>query len=308
MRQMVETTNFYPEKNRKNHFINLSKFKILKGDCREVLKTLESNSVHFTLTDPPYFLDGLDSDWKKGRKEAIKGTGSVGGLPIGMKFDPRQGYALQSFITQVGEELIRVMTPGAFAIFFSQPRLAHRMASGLEDSGFEIRDVYAWHFKKAQCKAFGMDHFINKMSCSLEQKMQIKRCLQGRKTAQLRPQFETMILAQKPKEGTYIENWLKYRTGLMDSTIRIDDKTPSTLMSFEKPSRQMNNHHLTVKPTDLLEHLINIFSVPHQVVLDPFLGSGSTMLAAKATDRLCIGIEINPEYIDIAHQRLMEYL
>lgn len=300
----MKTADFYPKKNQLAFSSNV---KLLKGDCRKVLKTLKSNSVHFTLTDPPYFLDGLDSGWKKGKKEAIKGTGSVGGLPVGMKFDPKQGYALQSFIADVGKELIRVIKPGAFAIFFSQPRLAHRMASGLEDVGFEIRDVYAWHFtKKAQSKAFGMDHFINRMNCPPERKMQIKRFLQGRKTPQLRPQFETMILAQKPKVGTYIENWLKHRTGLMDSTIRINDKTPSTLMSFEKPDRKINNHHLTVKPTDLLEHLIHIFSAPRQVVLDPFLGSGSTALAARATGRQCIGIEINPEYIDIAHQRLME--
>ncbi len=57
------------------------------------------------------------------------------------------------------------MKPGAFAVFFSQPRLSHRMAIGLEDAGFEIRDLCAWHFThRAQFKAFTMDHFVHRMN------------------------------------------------------------------------------------------------------------------------------------------------
>ena len=280
---------------------------IIAGDCRLHLPDLEPESVHLVVTDPPYFLDGLNGDWTKGQADSVRGTGSVGGLPIGMKFDPRQGKDLQAFMENVGGLMLPVLCPGAFAVVFSQPRLAHRLAVGLEDAGYEIRDLMAWHFtRRAQFKAFSMDHFIDRMDLTAVEKRHRKRRMHGRKTPQLRPQFETMILAQKPKIGTFVDNWLAYETGLMDATATLDGKAPSALMTVEKPQKEPDNPHLTVKPVMLLEHLIRLFSAPGQVVLDPFLGSGSTAVAALRTGRSCIGMEINPEYIEIANRRLAE--
>ena len=224
-----------------------------------------------------------------------------------MKFDPRQGHALQAFIARAGTGMIRALKPGGFAIVFSQPRLAHRMAVGLEDAGFEIRDLYAWRFtRRAQAKAFTMNHFVERMNRSATEKASIKRQLNGRKTPQLRPQFETMILAQRPREGTFVENWLAHETGLVDMNARLDDAAPSTVMTVEKPQRDRFNGHLTIKPLELIEHLIRLFSSPGQIVLDPFLGSGTTALAALRTERACIGIEIEPEYLAVARRRLQE--
>ena len=262
------------------------------GDCRKVLSKLDSNSVHLVVTDPPYFLDGLDNHWSKGGENQKRGTGSVGGLPVGMKFDPAQGKTLQKFISKVGQDLLRVLKPGSYALFFSQPRLSHRMACGLEDAGFEIRDMYAWRFtQRAQAKAFSQDHFIKKMDISIKEKKQIINCLNGRKTPQLRPQFETIILAQKPREGTFVQNWLKHETGLVDFSSSLDGMTPSTVMTVEKSIKNSFNNHLTVKPIMLIEHLISLFSKQNQIVLDPFLGSGSTYVAAKNIDRFCIGLK-----------------
>lgn len=285
------------------HFIQL-----VRGDCREKIKQIPDNSIDLMITDPPYHLDGLDGDWKKG-KGAIKSTGTVGGLPVGMKFDLKQGRNLQAFMGTVGADLLPAMKPGAFGVVFSQPRLSHRMAVGLEDCGFEIRDMLAWHFtKRAQFKAFSQDHFIDrKTELSPKEKKQMKRLMLNRKTAQLRPQFESMILIQKPKEGTYVENWQKYRTGLMDSTASlVSGKSPSTVMVVEKPDKAQCNKHLTVKPVKLVEHLINLYSLAGQTVLDPFLGSGTTAIACMNTGRSCIGIEIEKEYIEISEQRMRE--
>ena len=222
-----------------------------------------------------------------------------------MKFDPQQGKNLQAFIEEVGKLMMPALCPGAFAIVFSQPRLAHRLAVGLEDAGFEIRDLLAWHFTlRAKFKAFSMNHFVDRMDISSVEKKQRKLDMGGRKTAQLRPQFEAMILAQKPKIGTYVDNWFTYQTGLMDTTATLDGKAPATVMTVEKPQKDADNQHLTVKPVMLLEHLIRLFSIPGQVVLDPFLGSGSTAVAALQTGRAFIGMEINPTYIEIAERRL----
>ena len=90
-----------------------------------------------------YFLDGLDSDWKKGNQKTSKSTGSVLGLPVGMKFDAKQGIALQEFMNAVAIEWHRILVSGGFVLSFSQPRLSHRMALGIDDAGFEIGDIYA---------------------------------------------------------------------------------------------------------------------------------------------------------------------
>ena len=278
---------------------------IIHGDCREKLPELEDESIHLIVTDPPYFLDGLDADWKKGKKGTKRATGVVGSLPVGMKFDPKQGIALQAFMTEVSGLMIRVLKPGAFAVVFSQPRLVHRMAIGLEDAGFEIRDLYAWHFtRRAQFKAFSMNHFVNRMDKTDAEKEALKTKLGGRKTPQLRPQFEAMILAQKPRIGTFVENWRVHETGLIDASASLDGAAPSTVMTVEKPQRSHFNGHLTVKPVALVEHLIRLFSVPGQIVLDPFLGSGTTAVAAMRQGRVCIGIEINGESVRIANRRV----
>jgi site-specific DNA-methyltransferase (adenine-specific) len=54
----------------------------------------------------------------------------------------------------------------------------------------------------------------------------------------------------------------------------------------------------------LAERLINLYSFEGDVVLDPFMGSGSSAVAAKKLGRHFVGYEINPEYIDLSHQRL----
>jgi len=280
---------------------------VWEGDCREKIKQLDDDSVHMVLTDPPYFLEGLDNHWDKGHPEGTRGTGSVGGLPVGMKFDPQQGEALEHFLEPLAEEFIRVLPPGGFFISFSQPRLFHRVAMAAEKAGFEIRDMFAWHYtKRAQFKAFSMDHFVKRMDIPKAEKDAILRRLRGRKTPQLRPQFEALLLAQKPREGTFVQNWLHYQVGLIDASKSLNGASPTTLMSVEKPIRDEFDNHLTVKPVQLLAHLIELFTCPGQIVLDPFLGSGSTALAAMQTGRRCIGIEINSDYVVLAKRRIKE--
>lgn len=66
----------------------------------------------------------------------------------------------------------------------------------------------------------------------------------------------------------------------------------------------MSNHHPTVKPLKLMSYLITLGSRPGDTVLDPFCGSGTTILATKELGRIGIGIEREQEYVDIAEARL----
>lgn len=279
-------------------------------DCFDGIKQIDDESIDLILTDPPYFIEGMGDDWNKEKLSGKRyNTTTVASLPGGMKFDPEQGQKIQEFSTKIGKEYFRVLKPGGFLISFSQARLYHRMTVGFEDCGFEIRDMLGWTYE-GQAKAFSQDHFIDKMHCSEEHKKAIKKNLNNRKTPQLKPMIEPMCLAQKPKEGTYVENWLKYGVGLIDVSQTWGDKFPGNLMACPKPSKEEKgnkNEHLTVKPIKLMEHLIKIFSKEGDLVLDPFLGSGTTAIAAIANNRRIVGFEINKDYFQTIQERFSNY-
>lgn len=277
---------------------------LLHGDCLELMTSVPDSTVHLIVTDPPYFIDWMKWDAaasfvKKGKAKVIEG------LPVGMNFDPREGQQLQEFFEQVSIQAMRTLCPGAFFLVFSLPRLSHRMMIAMENQGFEIRDVYAWHHRKGRQKAFSQDHFVRKMRITEQEKSSIIHKLDGRKTPQLRPQFDSIIVGQKPKDGTYVNNWMKWETGLIDlKATKLNGHTPTTLMHAERPAKDQCNGHLTVKPVQIIETLIRLFSKKGQLVLDPFVGSGTTLLAARNTGRDCIGMEINKEYVKIANLRM----
>ena len=284
----------------------ISEVRLCPGDCREILVNMDANSAQLVVSDPPYFLDGLDNGWRKGNPAA--NSGAIGGLPIGMKFDPVQGKKLQAFLAPIVSQLYRVLVPGAFMLLFSAPRLAHRMALAAECAGFEIRDQFVWRFHaKAQFKAFTQNHFVERRTDMTDQEKTVAiKKLGGRRTPQLRPQFEAIICAQKPKIGTFVDNWLSFEAGLIDAKQTLNGNVPSTVMEVEKPAKEHFNDHLTPKPVKLCEHLIRVFSAKRQTVVDPFVGSGTTCIAARNVGRSSIGIDVNPNYIEIAKRRLGE--
>lgn len=287
------------------------KYIINNCDCREGLKKLNDNSIDFIVTDPPYFIDGMGSEWNdKILSQKKSKAGTIQGLPVGMKFDSNQGKRLQEFMTPIAKELYRVLKPGGFCVVFSQGRLYHRMAISFELSGFEIRDLLGWKYE-GQAKAFSQDHFIIKnKKLTEQQKKEIIDKMAGWKTPQLKPQIEPMVLAQKSKEGTFVYNWLKYGVGLLNTKESLDGMFPGNIMEISKHERLKETtfkiEHLTVKPVKLISHLIRLFTQEGQIVLDPFTGSGSHGLAAIKNNRSFIGFEIESKYYEIAKRRLEE--
>ena len=223
-----------------------------------------------------------------------------------MKFSTEQGRSLQKFLYPIAKEWLRILRPGGFALVFSQNRLVHRSAIALEDAGFEIRDVLLWKYE-GQAKAFTQDHFVRKSKLDEVEKERLIKKLGGRKTPQLKPQGEMIVLAQAPREGTFVQNWDKWETGLIDVADPFLDKGrfPGTVISVPKPKKRYG--HITAKPVDLLRHLIRIFSAPEALVLDPFAGSGSTGVAALLEGREFLGFEIEEEMARRANERLVCY-
>src|SRR5690606_9388776 len=75
-----------------------------------------------------------------------------------------------------------------------------------------------------------------------------------------------------------------------------------------KKERGEGNNHPTVKPVKLMEYLIKLVTPPKGIVLDPFLGSGTTAIAALNTGRYFIGIEKEKKYVDIAKKRIANHM
>ncbi len=286
---------------------------IFNEDCQSGLKRLDNESVDFIVTDPPYFIDGMDSGWNDiTLSKKVSKSGVIGGLPIGMKFDRMQGVKLQNFMNPLAIEFFRVLKPGGFCVVFSQARLYHRMAMSLDLAGFEIRDMLAWKYE-GQAKAFSQIHFIKKdKHLSKSQKESLINEMQYLKTPQLKPRIEPMVLAQKPKIGTFVQNYQMYKLGLIDSKESLDGGFPSNVMEISKHERQKDNkekiEHLTQKPIKLISHLIRLFTQEGQIVLDPFFGSGSHGIAALENNRKFIGFEIEKKYFDIAQNRINQSL
>lgn len=283
---------------------------LINADSLQYLKELPDKSVDAIITDPPYFIDGMGGDWDNGKlREKTLHASVVGSLPVGMKFDPQQGRNLEKFMYELSVEARRVLKPGGFFLSFSQGRLYHRMACGIEDAGFEIRDMLVW-YREGQAKAFSQDHFVRKMNISQDEKDRIIATLAGRKTPQLKGQSEPIVLAQNPKDGTFINNWIEYGVGLIDTTQSLDGKFPGTVMNVPKPKgkERAESKHLTLKPIKLMEHLINVFTKPGDIVLDPFSGSGTTGVACVNTGRRYIGIELTTEFYLESINRLTEHI
>ena len=296
------------ELNYDNNFIDLTEdIAICNGDSIEVLKSIKSNSVDACITDPPYFIDGMGNHWDVNKlNDKTSKSGVVGSLPVGMKFDHRQGKDLQAFMEKISKEVYRILKPGGFYLSFSQGRLYHRMAVAMEDCGFEIRDMLIWK-REGQAKAFSQEHFVRKMKLPDDEKNRIITSLNGRKTPQLKGTSEPIVLAQKPKDGTFVNNWMEYGVGLINTNVSLDGKFPATIMEVPKPSgkERSESSHLTMKPVTLMEHLVKVFTKESAVVCDPFLGSGSTGIACYNTGRKFIGIELDKHYFEETKTRML---
>jgi site-specific DNA-methyltransferase (adenine-specific) len=293
-------------------------------NCLDGMKKIPDNSIDMVCTDPPYFLDGLGNDWDKNKLDKRGSSSTVTNLPKGMKFDRNQSKKFKEFYNLISKEVFRILKPGGAFISFSSPRLYHALASSVEDQGFEIRDMLGWVYTQSQVKAFKQDHIIkNDKTRTDEQKKElIEKCSNWR-TPMLKPSIEPMCLAVKPIEGRYIDNFEKYGTGLLncsDETL-VDGKFPSNIMTTQegvldttvfmvkKPNKKEKgetNTHLSVKPVDLIQHLIQLFTREGATVLDPFIGSGTTAIACVRSNRQYLGFEINEEYVKISKKRLKD--
>lgn len=298
--------------------------KIIHGDALKVLFMFNDNSIDLVLTDPPYFLDKMDNSWDEKKVASTKYHHVIKSLPAGMKFDREQGKNFYEWYYKISKQILRVLKPGGFFFSFSSPRLYHRMVSAIDDAGFLIRDCFIWLYTQNQPKAMSLNHFIDRLSEKECIKNNLKERCNGWKTPQIKSCFEPIVMAQKELDGTFLDNFKKYHVGLVNTSVKIGyNMFPSNVVStnkinevvdkcflISKPDKKEKgnfNPHRTVKPLSLCEYIISLTTYSNDaVVLDPFAGSGTTLVAAKKLGRKFIGIDINKEYIEIAKRRIKD--
>ncbi|UXF50028.1 hypothetical protein 7865G3B6_32 [Haloquadratum phage sp.] len=114
---------------------------IYTGDCFEKLPALDANSVHAIVTDPPYGLAFMGRSWDD--------------------FEPKE---YQAWCEKWATECLRVLKPGGHLLAFSGNRTHHRLMSGIEDAGYEIRDTITWHYGSGFPKALDVSKNIDKQA------------------------------------------------------------------------------------------------------------------------------------------------
>ena len=223
------------------------------GDCLEVLKNIEDNSVDLILTDPPYHLTSIVKRFgKKGCAPAStkNNDGSFSRLSkgfMGKEWDglDENGVGI-AFNVEVWKEAYRVLKPGGYCMAFSGTRTYHRMAVAIEDAGFEIKDMIEWVYGSGFPKALDISKAIDK-KLGVEREIvgsKIKKAgdmrsgsygkggnyadisiditkpssdlakqYEGYKTS-IKPAHEPICLAMKPlSEKNFAENVMKWGTG-----------------------------------------------------------------------------------------------
>ena len=151
------------------------------GDCLEVLKTIPDNSIDSIVTDPPYGIGFMNKEWDSPEKlrqqqerdlERTKIRKENGTAPVTASFSPfpgqgwkgaKEGKWFQEWCELWGRECLRVLKPGGHLISFSAPRMYHRMTTGLEDAGFDIRDQIMWIYGSGFPKSHNIGKAVDKL-------------------------------------------------------------------------------------------------------------------------------------------------
>lgn len=289
---------------------------IYHGDCLNILKTLPDASIAACITDPPYNYEFIGHKWDHKEvqrrlsriqdsstlvKNIPYGSGLAGGVRNDRWYERNRENILeyQHWCVAWGEQVYRVCKAGAFVAVFSSTRTAAHVQVALEEVGFYARD----------CLVFRRHAGIPK-GLNIEKKLAKDRDSQSQQWkgwhSCLRNEWEAIILLQKPLLNNYIETIKTSGVGLIKAVNSDGSFQSNILEGFQREQCESFDVHCTVKPVALMKKLISMF-VPcksQNIILDPFAGSGSTLVAARLLSLPFVGIEIEEEYVSLARDRI----
>jgi len=298
------------------------------------LNEIEDNSIDALITDPPYGISYQNHYWDKDLPSKEIWENSFRTLKYG-------GFGLVFSSVRLMHRLMVDLEDSGFIIkdvlFWSylngMPKSRNVGLSIDKELGVESQKIGEYKYvqgykEKKDYKAKSKD----KLSPSSD----IGKKYDGAGLG-IKPAYEPIILIQKPLEkGLNIsQNIIKYGTGALNfedtripyqkgeskvghnphpkgrvpsNIIRTDNQNDGYDKFFVVPKvRQKKddfNSHPTLKPVELMRHLIKLITFERQIILDPFMGSGSTGVASLELKRDFIGYELDKEYFQIAQKRL----
>ncbi|MDC9701544.1 MAG: site-specific DNA-methyltransferase [Alphaproteobacteria bacterium] len=285
----------------------------LQEDGIEGLNDLPDNHVHLILSDIPYGIcieewDVLHQNKNSallGSSPAQKKAGAIfkkRGKPINgwSEADRKRPKEYEEWCSTWAHKWYRVLKPGGFAFVFAGRQLAHRCICALEDAGFSYKDTLAWIREKAP-------HRAQRLSLVYKKRRDQKAATEwsGWRIGNLRPAFEPILWFAKPykRGGTIADNALHYGVGAynQDAFERLVGR-PDNIIRCGYATGE-GGLHPTQKPEKLMQILIELTTREEQIVLDPFAGSGTTLIAARHLQRKYLGYEINKIYHENAQKR-----
>ncbi len=246
-------------------------YELYLGDCLEVMNALPADSVDFIFADPPYFLSNDGFSVQSGKQVSVnKGD-----------WDRAKGAEIDfKFHRDWLEQAQRLLKPNGTIAVSGTYHSIFQCGYAMQILGFRILNDLVWFKPNAAPN------------------------LAGRNFAAA---HETIIWASKSSKSKHVFNYqdMKFFDEQNDSLKKPGKQMRSVWSLPTTPIREKElGRHPTQKPLALLNRLILATTLPGQLVLDPFLGSGTTGLAALSLKRQFVGIELDTEFLDLAKRRI----
>lgn len=255
----------------------LGEHKVLCGDStdtKSVERLMDGVTGDMVFTDPPYNIayDGSpDKDWKV------------------IENDKMSDEQFDTFLTEAFKRIRESIKKGAGTYVFHSPRTQDAFTKALTVAGFEVKQQMIWN-KPSQVPGMG-DYRSKHEPFYYAVVKDGKAQFYGDRT------HTTVWDFQKSEQDLVL--WAKKQKRL-----EIEGKATIWTMSREPVADYV---HPTQKPVELITYAVSNSSKARDVILDPFLGSGSTLIAAEKSDRICYGMELDPKYVDTIIQRWEDY-
>ena len=239
------------------------------GDCVEIMRGLPAKSVDLIFADPPYNLQ-LGGELARPDNSVVDAVDDAWD-----HFDSFAQY--DQFTTDWLSAARNVLKDDGGLWVIGSYHNIFRVGKILQDLGFWILNDIIW-VKTNPMPNFRGTRFTNA--------------------------HETMIWASKTKEGRYKFNYELMKRLNDDKQMRSDWEIALCTGGERLKDKNGRKAHPTQKPEALLHRVLLSSTEPGDIVLDPFLGTGTTAACAKRLGRKFIGIEREAEYAEVAHERI----
>ena len=271
-----------------------TKASVFKGDCLSILPTIESGSADLIYLDPPFFT---------GKVHRLSPRDRTREFSFGDIWKSKDEY--MGFLHSRLSELHRVLSRHG-SLFFHCNHSSTHLARLLLDDIFapeSFRSEIIWHYRRWSNKDNALlpshqtiyyytkssEYTFNPVWMDYSPSTNVDQILQRRAR-----DIYNKVVYQRDDQGNVVASGDKRGVPLSD----VWD------IPYLNPKARERTGYPTQKPLLLLERIIEIASSTGDVVLDPFCGSGTTLVAAKLLRRHAIGIDIDQDAIEITRQRL----